>query len=324
MKVLDTTVKDNSKRRTIGSGRNSKNSWANIKKHRWFYFLLLPALAFFLIFRYVPMFGIVVAFKDYSPFIGFAKSPWVGFRWFAEMFQKRDFLQVLRNTLVISLQLIVFGFPAPIVLAILFNEVRSMPYKRVIQTISYLPHFISWSVLGGLIFTMLSPSVGIVNQVIKALGGEPIYFLIRPEYIRTVMVSASIWKNIGWGSIIYLAVITGINPQLYESAIIDGAGKFRQIWSITLPSMMTIIVLNLVFTSADLVQVGFDMVYNLVTPPTYSTGEVLATYIYRIGIGRYQYSFTTAVGLAQSVVGLLLLLAANAMANRFHEEGAVW
>jgi putative aldouronate transport system permease protein len=324
MKKIASTVKKGARKKRRQKTSLETSTWVSVKKHKWFYFMLLPAVTFFFVFKYLPMFGIIVAFKDYNPFIGFFKSPWVGLRWFIEMFQKPEFLQVLRNTLVISFGMLVFGFPAPIILAILFNEVRNVPYKRVIQTVTYLPHFISWAIFGGLVFTILSPSSGIVNQIIGAMGGEKIYFLSRPEYIRTVMIFSSICKNMGWGSIIYLAVITGIDPGLYEAAIIDGAGKFRQIWSITLPSMLTIIVLNLVFTSADIFRVGFDMVYNLVTPPTYATGEVLATYIYRVGIGRYQYSFTAAVGLAQSLVGLLLLLAANKLARKYHEEGAVW
>ncbi len=324
MHVLHSTVKAATRQQSGSGGIPRDSVWTAVKKHRWFYVMLLPAVLFYFVFKYVPMFGIIVAFKDYSPFIGFIESPWVGFQWFEEMVRKPDFLQVLRNTVVISLQLLVFGFPAPIILAILLNEVRNSVYKRAVQTITYLPHFLSWAIMGGLIFTILSPSVGIVNQMISRLGGERVYFLIQPNYIRSIMIVSSIWKNIGWGSIIYLAVITTIDPQLYESAIIDGAGRIRQTWSITLPGIMQIVVLQLVFQSANLIRVGFDMVYNLVTPPTYSTGEVLATYIYRLGVGRYQYSFTTAVGLSQSLVGLMLLIAANALARRFHEEGAVW
>lgn len=324
MQVLDSTVKEATQTREARENRRARNSLRNIRKHGWFLIMLIPAFLFYFVFRYVPMFGIVIAFKDYNPFIGVFESEWVGLRWFVEMFRKPDFWPVLRNTIVISFQMLLFGFPAPIILAILINELRAGTYKRVIQTITYLPHFLSWAVIGGLAVSMLSPSTGIINHIVRSLGGTPEYFIINPNLIRPIMVVTNIWKEIGWGSIIYIAVIATINQELYESAIIDGAGWVRQTWSITLPGMMSIIVLNLVFASSNLIQVGFDMVYNLVTPPTYSTGEVLATYVYRLGIGRFQYSFTTAVGLAQSVVGLLLLILANVMARHFYEEGAVW
>lgn len=320
---IETRRRDDSSHEISGK-RTFTQNFVEVRKHRWFFIMLIPAFIIFFIFRYIPMFGIVVAFKDYSPFIGFWKSPWVGIKWFVEMFETPDFLLVLRNTVVISFYLIIFGFPAPIILALMFNEVRSAPFKRLTQTLSYLPHFLSWAVIGGLVVNLLSPSVGIVNQIIMRLGFESQYFIIQPKYIRSIMVVSYIWKNIGWGTIVYLAVITGINPELYEVATIDGANKFRKMWHITLPGMMTIVVLNLVFTSASLVQVGFDMVYNLVTPLTYRTGEVLSTYIYRVGLGRYLYSFSAAVGVAQSVVGVILLITANALARKFYEEGAVW
>jgi putative aldouronate transport system permease protein len=295
-----------------------------IFKYRYYYLLLLPIILWYIVFCYLPMFGIIVAFEDYNPFKGFFNSKWVGLHWFKYLFTAQDFLEVLRNTVLISLYSLVFGFPCPIILALLLNECRSTIFKRIIQTVTYMPHFISWAIVAGLVVTILSPSIGIVNQILKAVGIEPIYFMVEPKYIRTIMVASGIWKSIGWSSIIYLAALTNINPELYESASLDGAGRWKQTIFITIPGMANIIVMNLVFAVTSVFDVGFEQAYNMVNKATYDTGLVIGTYVYNIGIKQFQYSFTTAVGLAQSVVGLILIIGANKLAKKYYPEGAIW
>jgi putative aldouronate transport system permease protein len=293
-------------------------------KYRFYYILLFPVLLWYIVFSYLPMIGIVVAFEDYNPFKGFFQSKWVGFHWFQYLFSAREFGRVLRNTLLISFYGLFFGFPCPIILALLLNECRSVVFKRVVQTVSYLPHFISWTIVAGFLVTILSPSTGVVNQLLKMAGVEPIYFMAEPQYIRFIIVASGIWKGIGWSSILYIAALAGINPELYESAILDGAGKLKQTFYITLPGISHIIVMNLIFSVTGIFDVGFEQAYNLVNKATYDTGLVVSTYIYSIGVKQFQYSFTTAVGLAQSIVGLFMLLMANKVARKFHPEGAIW
>ena len=214
----------------------------NIAKYKYFYFLLIPIMLYYVIFYYLPMFGIVIAFQDYSPFKGFSGSPWVGFKWFATLFKSSDFVRVFFNTLLISIYTLVFYFPAPIILAIMLNECRHALFKKIIQSVSYLPNFISWSIMAGLLVTMLSPVSGIINQIIKLFGHEPVYFMVEPAYTRSLLVISTIWKSVGFDSIIYLAALTAINPELYESAIIDGASKIKRIFYITIPCISNIIV----------------------------------------------------------------------------------
>ena len=295
-----------------------------ILNHRYYYLLLLPAVIYYIIFSYIPMGGIVVAFQDYNVFKGISGSEWVGLRWFNQLFGSSDFFEVLRNTVLISVYTLLLTFPAPIIFALMLNECKGIGFKRIIQTVSYLPHFISWSVVAGLIVTMLSPSVGIVNQVIKALGYEPIYFMAEPDYIRGIMVLSSLWKGLGWATIIYLAALTGIPVELYESVILDGANKLQQTIHITIPGISHIIIMTLIFAISGLFNVGFEQAYNLVIPATFETGQVISTYVYRIGVRNMQYSFSTAVGLAQSIVGMFLLISANKIAKKINPDGAIW
>ena len=295
-----------------------------LNKYKVYYLMLLPIIAWYIVFCYAPMGGILVAFENYDPFKGFFKSQWIGFHWFTYLFTSLDFGRALRNTLLINLYSWIFAFPAPIILALLLNECRHVAFKRIVQTVSYLPHFISWAITAGLLVTLLSPSSGIVNQVMKLIGIEPIYFMAESSYTRTIIVASSIWKGVGWGSILYLASLTGINPELYEAARLDGASKWMQVWHITLPGMSNIIVMQLLFMLTSLVDVGFEQAYTIVNKATYETGLVISTYIYNVGVKQGEYSFTTAVGLAQSVVGMLLLIGANAMTRKFKPDGAIW
>lgn len=293
-------------------------------RYRWYLLMILPILAWYIIFAYVPMFGISIAFLDYSPVRGIAGSEFIGLHWFRYLMGNRLFWTALRNTLLINLYNLVFSFPMPIILALLLNECRSTRFKRTVQTISYLPHFISWAIVGGLVYSILSPSGGFVNMVIEAMGGSPIYFLGKSQYTRTIYVASGIWKGIGWSSILYLAALTNINPELYEAATLDGAGKLKQVWHVTLPGISFLIVMQLIFTVTAFFDVGFEQAFNIANSVTYDTGLVMSLYVYNMGIKSAQFSYATAVGLLQSIVGLILLLLANGAARKLTPDGALF
>ncbi|MFK7696184.1 ABC transporter permease [Paenibacillus sp. HJGM_3] len=285
-------------------------------KHWPIYSMILPGLLFFVIFKYIPLGGSVIAFQNYNIFDGVFGSKFVGFKHFENLFAYPEFYRIFRNTLLISLYQLVFGFPAPILLALLLNEVGKAVFKRTVQTILYLPHFLSWVIVGGLVINFLSPSAGLVNDVIEWFGGEPIFFMQEPSYFRTIIVSSGLWKEIGWSTIIYLAALTGINPDLYEAAEVDGAGKLRQVFSITLPSILPTIMVLLLLRIGNILDLGFEQIYIFLNPLVTETGEVFDTYIYRIGLLGGQYSYTTAIGLFKSVIGFVLLVGANFISRR--------
>lgn len=285
-------------------------------KHWQVYSMILPGILFFVIFKYIPLGGTIIAFQDYNIFMGVFDSPFVGWYHFENLFAYPEFYQVLRNTLLISLYQLVFGFPAPLVLALLLNEVRQLLFKRVAQTILYLPHFLSWVIVGGLVINFLSPSIGMLNDWIEFFGGERIFFMQEEKYFRSVVVVSGIWKEVGWGTIIFLAALAGVNPELYESAEVDGAGKFRQVWSITLPCLLPTIVILLLLRIGNFLDLGFEQIYMLLNPLVLDTGEVFDTYIYRAGLLGGQYSYTTAIGLFKSVVGFVLLVGANTLSRK--------
>ncbi|AJY74260.1 ABC transporter permease [Paenibacillus beijingensis] len=291
-------------------------------KNKWLYFFLIPGFTYFIVFKYVPMFGIVIAFKDFSLVKGIWGSSWIGFDNFYYLFQSRDFFTILRNSLVLSTYQIIWGFPAPILVAIMLNEVRSALFKRISQTVFYLPHFISWVVLSGMIIQFLSPDNGWVNRVIMAMGGEPIHFLLEPAYFRSIIVSAEVWKELGWGTIIYLAAMTNIDPTLYESARMDGANRFQQIRHITIPSIMTTIIVLLILRIGNILDNGFEQVFLLYNTSTYSVADVFDTYTYRIGLVDGRLSFATAAGVFKAVVGFVLIVLANRLARRFGNQ--IW
>lgn len=280
------------------------------------YSMILPGLAFFIIFKYIPLTGSIIAFQDYNVFKGVFGSPFVGFKHFDNLFTYPEFSRVLTNTLLISLYKLAFGFPAPIILALLLNEVRKMLFKRFTQTVLYLPHFISWVIVGGLVINFLSPTIGLFNDFLRWLGMEPIFFMQESEYFRSIVVISGIWKEAGWGTILYLAALAGINPDLYESAEVDGAGKLRQAFSITLPCLIPTIMVLLLLQIGSVMDVGFEQIYILLNPLLWETGEVFDTYIYRVGLLGNQYSYTTAIGIFKSVVGFTLLVGANQLSKR--------
>jgi putative aldouronate transport system permease protein len=297
-----------------------------LRKHGFFYLLISPVLLYFLIFKYVPMFGLVIAFKDVGPFSGIngiLHDPFVGFKHFVNFFNSYFFWNVMQNTLVISLLKTIWGFPAPIILALLINEVRHTGFKRITQTISYLPHFLSMVIVAGLVYTTLGVQGGLVNQIVKLLGNEPRNFLGDPSVFRSILVSTTVWQTVGWGSILYLAAMTNLSPELYEAAMIDGANKWQQIWAITLPGISHVIVILFIFRIGALLDADFEQILLLYSPPVYAVSDVIDTYVYRSGLLNLKYSFATAVGLYKSVLALVLLLGTNKLAHRMGHTG-IW
>jgi len=291
------------------------------KQNRSLFIMFLIPLSYYVIFQYGPMYGIIIAFKDYRFLDGMMGSPWVGLEHFKYAFGLSKFWAVLRNTIIISFLRLAFGFPAPIILALLLNELRTGAFKKVTQTIFYLPHFLSWVVLGGVLMTFLSPSSGAVNGVIKLFGGDPIFFLGNKEWFRFILISTSVWKNIGWGTIIYLAALSGIDPQLYEAARIDGAGRFKQVIHITLPSLAPVITITFIFAVGRLITDDFDQIFNLYNAAVYSVGDVLSTYVYRIGLEGMRYGFATAVELFKNVIAFSLIVGTNYLARKYSDYG---
>lgn len=293
-------------------------------RDKYLYMLLIPGLIWFIIFKYLPMFGLVIAFKDFSFSKGVFGSDWVGLKNFKYIFFSHpDFFNILRNTILISLYKLIFGFPMPIILALMLNEVRNLKFKRMLQTSVYFPHFVSWVIFGGIIIQFLSPSYGIVNELLKLTGREPIFFMSEEKYFRSIVVLSDIWKDAGWGTIIYLAAITGIDQELYEAATIDGANKWQKTIRITLPCISETIVVLLLLNTGKILNVGFDQIFVLYNPTTYSVGDVISTYIYRIGIGNGRFSLTTAIGLFQSVVGLILIVLTNNFSKKISGK-SIW
>jgi putative aldouronate transport system permease protein len=296
--------------------RKKDSIFDQYRKCKYLFILLLPVILFYLIFYYVPIYGIVMGFQDFYPNQGIFGSQWVGFEHFKQLFTGMYFLPVLRNTLIISFYKLVFGFPAPILLALLFNEVRNMAFKRTVQTLTYLPYFISWVVLAGIVTEVLSPSHGIVNYVIQLFGGQPIFFVADSHYFRGVLVLSSIWRQAGWQSVIFMAAISGIDPELYDVAALDGAGRLRVIWNITLPSILPVIVIMFIFAVGNLINDDFDQVYNLLNAKVMDVGDVISTYTFREGLQNLNYSYATAVGLFKNVVALSLVLITNFIAKK--------
>lgn len=289
----------------------------NIKQDWRLYLLLLPTLIWLLLFLYKPMYGLQIAFKDYSVFKGIAGSPWIGFEHFYTLFGSDQFLRALRNTIYISLLSLFFGFPVPIILALMFNEIYHKWFKKSAQTIVYLPHFISSVIIAGIVITAFSPSAGIVNTIISWLGFEPIYFLTKAEWFRPIFVGTTIWQEAGFQSIVYLAAIAGVSPTLYESAVVDGASRWQMMWKITLPSIMTTIIIMLIIRIGNMLEVSFEMIILLYQPATYETADVINTLIYRQGIQGGQYDFAAAAGLFNAVVAFILVMAANSLSKRY-------
>lgn len=289
-------------------------------RYRWLYFLLIPGIVFFFVFKYIPMYGLKIAFMDYNQYNP-AASEWVGLEQFVKLFSKRSFLPVLRNTIVISLLKLLIGFPIPIILALMMNEMRNLKFKKVSQTLLYLPHFISWVILGGIIMTLLDPDNGLITDLIMKFTGEKVMVLTDPKWFVPMLIITDIYKGMGWGTILYFAAISGIDPQLYEAASIDGAGRWRQALSITLPSIIPTIVVCFILNCGNILNAGFDQIFMLYSSHVYDVADIIDTYVYRIGIVNADYSFSTAAGMFKSVVAFIMIVVVNAIAKKTGNEG---
>ena len=303
--------------------RLRSEKWRLAKQKKLLYLLFLIPAASLFIFHYIPIYGVLIAFKDYRYHLGLVRSPWNNFEHFRFLLGTPYFIRIFRNTLVISSLRILFGFPAPILLAILINEIQNTTFKRAVQSISYLPHFMSWVVLSGIVIEILSPQRGIVGLIYSKLGQDAPNLLASSRFFRPMLVTTGIWQSIGWGSIIYLASITTINPELYESAAIDGANRFRMAVHITIPSLVPVITILFILRLGVILNAGFEQIFNLYSPLVYEVADVIDTYVYRVGLIEGRYDFTTAVGLFKNVIGVLLLLVTNGVVRRFSEYG-VW
>ncbi|WP_277209413.1 ABC transporter permease [Isoptericola croceus] len=300
-------------------GRRWKRS--SLWRHRTLYLMALPGIAYFLVFKYAPMGGLVIAFQDYMPFLGVGGSPWVGFEHFVRFFTEDTFLLLLRNTVTISLLLLVFAFPVPIILALLLNEVRTRAFKRSVQTVIYLPHFMSWVIVVSIFYVLLSTDGGAVNNIIVEAGGRPVPFLTDPDWLRPMYVFQEVWKGAGWGTIVYLAAITAVDTQLYEAAELDGAGRLRQSWHITLPAIRPTIIVMFILAIGDFLELGFEHMFLVMNSLNREVGDIFDTYVYTAGIQNGQLSYAAAVGFFKGLVGLVLVVMANRLAKRFGEEG---
>lgn len=292
-----------------------------LKRDKWLYVLLLPGILYFLIFKYVPMWGVVLAFKNYQPFTGVINSEWVGLEHFRNFFQNPDFFKLMRNTLLLSLYNLVFFFPAPIILALMLNEVRVAFYKRAVQTLIYIPHFISMVIVVSLTYVMLTTEGGIINELIFQYTGQKINFLADPAWFRPLIILQTLWKECGFGTIIFLAAIAGVDTEQYEAAVVDGANRWRQIWHITLPSIRSTIIILLILRMGDLLDNGFEQIYLMRNPLNGDVADVFDTYVYIMGITQGAFSYSTAVGLFKSVVGIILIVGSNWLAKKFGQSG---
>lgn len=294
----------------------------DVIRDKWLYLLLLPGIVFLIIFRYIPIFGNVIAFMDYNPYDA-AQTTWVGLKHFQDLLTRPQFLQVFGNTLYISILKMVCGFPVPIILALMMNEMKNLKFKKVAQTLLYLPNFISWVVLSGLIMNMLDPDTGLVTSIINSISGEQVQVLTDTRYFVPMLVITDIYKGAGWGTIIYFAALSGVDPQLYEAAEIDGARKWKQLLHITLPSITPTIVVMLILSCNNIVNAGFDQIFMLYSALVFSVADIIDTYVYRIGIKNADYSFSTAAGLFKSVIAFVMILIVNTVAKKTGNEG-IW
>ncbi|MBA2939132.1 sugar ABC transporter permease [Paenibacillus sp. CGMCC 1.16610] len=301
-----------------------KKSKRFIASQDWqLYALLFLPMLYFLIFKYIPMYGVTIAFKEFNMFQGVWKSPWVGLDAFREIFLMKDFYKVLRNTVLLNLLDLLVSFPAPIVLAVLLNEIRIKWFKKGAQTILYLPHFISWVIIGGMVYQLLSTNTGLVNILLKSSGVKAIPFLTEPVYWVITYVGSGVWQNAGWGTIIYLAALAGINKELYEAAEVDGAGRLRKIWNITLPGIKPTIMILLIINIGHMASIGFERPFVLGNPLVTDVSDVISTFVYKVGVQSARFTIATAIGLFQAVVGLIFLLSSNYISKKVTDQG-IW
>ncbi|GBF76752.1 hypothetical protein PA598K_05239 [Paenibacillus sp. 598K] len=290
-------------------------------KERWLYVFLTPGLIYFIIFKYMPMWGVLMSFQNYQPHLGLFGSKWVGFRHFERFFTEPEFWQLFRNTLYIAFLDLGIFFPLTIILALMLNEIGREMFKKTFQTLIYVPHFLSWVVVVGICYLLLTTEGGTINELLASMGFEKINFLMSESWFRPMIILQMIWKDAGWGTIIFLAALAGVSPHLYEAARIDGAGRMRMMWHVTLPSIRSVIVILLILRLGNFIDLGFEQIFLMVNALNREVGEVFDTYVYRVGMQQGQFSYSAAVGLFKSSVGLVLIVMANWMAKKFGEEG---
>ncbi len=293
----------------------------NITKYRWLYVLMIPSLAYFVIFRYLPLWNAQIAFKNFKPLLGVVRSPFIGFANFTTFFHSYYFDQLISNTLIFSVLKLTLGIPLAIILAICIYESSLPLFKKFVQTVTYLPHFLSWVIMFGVLLMLLSPNDGLINAAIKATGGKSIAFLTSPQWFRAVIVSSDIWKETGWSTILYLAALMSIDVTLFEAAAVDGASRLQRIWHISLPGILSTIVVITVLRLGQILDAGFSQIFVLYSLPVYSVGDIIDTWVYRQGILEFQFSLATAVGLFKGVIGMILVYSTNKIAKRISGSG---
>ncbi|WP_281272418.1 ABC transporter permease [Paenibacillus sambharensis] len=292
-----------------------------LKKDRWLYVLLLPGLLYFLVFKYLPMWGVLISFQNYQPFIGFWNSEWVGFEHFRNFFSNPDFGRLLRNTFILAVYDLVFFFPAPIIIALLLNEIRVGIFKRVVQTMVYVPHFISMVIVASMTYVFLTTQGGVIYELVVQLTGAKINFLSDPDWFRPLIILQIMWKETGWGTIIFLAALASVDMEQYEAAVVDGASRFQRLWHITLPAISGVIVILLILRLGNFLDNGFEQIFLMTNSLNRTVADVFDTYVYFVGITQGAFSYSTAIGLFKSVVGIILIFGSNWLAKRFGKEG---
>lgn len=299
-----------------------RRRWTSrLKKDKWLYLLLLPGLLYFLVFKYLPMWGVLIAFQNYQPFLGFWNSEWVGFEHFRNFFANPDFFRLLRNTLILAVYDLVFFFPAPIILALLLNEVRLAYFKRIVQTLVYVPHFVSMVIVASMTYVFLTTSGGILHELVEAITGRSINFLADTSWFRPMIILQIMWKDSGWGTIIFLAALASVDMEQYEAAVVDGASRFQRLIYITIPAISGTIVILLILRLGNFLDNGFEQIFLMTNSLNRSVADVFDTYVYFVGITQGAFSYSTAIGLFKSVVGILLIYGSNRLAKRFGREG---
>lgn len=308
-----------------GRKPKARKSSSELKKRLWrnklLYIMLVPGVLYFLIFKYLPMYGLIISFQDYKPYQGIMGSDWVGLEQFRRLFSEPDFLNILSNTLILFAMNILIYFPVPIILALMLNELRGSFFKRTFQTLIYLPHFMSWVIVVSITFVMVTMDGGIINELLTFFGFEKVNFLLNPGWFRPLYIIQVIWREAGWGTIIYLAAIAAVDPGLYEAARMDGAGRLRQVWHITLPAIRSVIITLLILKIGSVLDLGFEHVYLMLNSMNREVAEIIDTYVYTAGMQQGQFSYSTAIGFFKSIVGLIMVMAVNRLSKKMGEEG---
>jgi len=299
---------------------NIKKLLRTMWRQRWLYFLMTPTLIYFAIFKYGPLWNAQIAFKDFKPLLGVWESPWAGFKHFETFINSFYFADLMTNTIIFSVAKLILGLPLAVICAIALHETWLVRYRTFVQTVIYLPHFLSWVIMFGVLLVILSPGNGLLNEVIKQFGGEPIPFLTSPDHFRWVVILSDIWKETGWSTILYLAALLAISPDLYEAAAVDGATPLQRIWYISLPGILPVIVLVTLLRMGHILEAGFNQIFVLYSVPVYSVSDIIDTWVYRQGVLQFQFSLATAVGFFKGVIGLVLILVANRVAKRLAQQ----